>query len=93
MYVEDRLISLARVISGYATFAHIGDVFILGPHRGQGLAGWLLDCIRSHPDLQGLRRWMLATRDTHGLYARIGFTLLADPERFMKPSDSDVNQR
>jgi GNAT superfamily N-acetyltransferase len=77
-------IGFARVISDYATFAYLGDVFVLPEHRGQGLAKWLLECIMAHPELQGLRRWLLVTRDAHGLYQKSGFTPLAHPERLME---------
>jgi GNAT superfamily N-acetyltransferase len=90
VYDDVRQIGFARVISDFATFAYLGDVFILASHRGRGLAKWLLACIRSHPDLQGLRRWMLATRDAHGLYARVGFTQLGKPEIFMELADPGV---
>jgi GNAT superfamily N-acetyltransferase len=90
VYHDGRQIGFARVISDFATFAYLGDVFILAPHRGKGLAKWLLACIRSHPDLQGLRRWLLATRDAHGLYAQFGFTPLDRPEIFMELVDLDV---
>jgi len=73
----------ARVVSDRATFAWICDVFVLPEHRGQGLGKWLMECMTAHPELQGLRRWMLATRDAHDLYAQYGFTPLEDPSRFM----------
>ncbi len=92
VYHDGRQIGFARVISDFATFAYLGDVFILAPHRGKGLAKWLLASIRSHPDLQGLRRWMLATRDAHSLYAQVGFTQLRNPEIFMELADPDVYQ-
>ena len=77
-------IGFARVITDRATFAYLADVFVLESYRGQGLSKWLMECIQGHPDLQGLRRWMLATRDAHGLYRRFGFHELAGPERFME---------
>jgi len=86
----DRQIGFARVISDYATIAYLGDVFILPEYRGRGLSKWLMDCITRHPDLQGLRRWMLATRDAHGLYAQYGFTPLKNPEFFMERHDPNV---
>ena len=72
------------MISDYATFAYIGDVFVLEAHRGRGLSKRLMEAIVGHPELQGLRRWMLATRDAHGLYAQYGFTPLATPDRIME---------
>jgi GNAT superfamily N-acetyltransferase len=80
----DRQVGFARVISDRATIAYLGDVFILPEYRGKGLAKWLMGCVMSHPDLQGLRRWMLATRDAHGLYEQFGFKPLKNPDRFME---------
>jgi GNAT superfamily N-acetyltransferase len=79
-----RQVGFARVISDYATTAFLNDVFVLSEYRGRGLAKWLMECITSHPELQGLRRWMLATRDAHGLYEKFGFTPLKKPEVFME---------
>jgi GNAT superfamily N-acetyltransferase len=83
----ERQIGFARVITDRATIAYLGDVFILPEYRGRGLAKWLMECIVRHPDLQGLRRWMLATLDAHGLYARFGFTPLRNPDRMMERHD------
>jgi GNAT superfamily N-acetyltransferase len=84
LYKDDLQIGFARVVTDYATFAWVADVFILDEHRGQGLATWLMAVIVSHPDLQGFRRWVLATRDAHELYRRVGFTELNDPGRWME---------
>jgi GNAT superfamily N-acetyltransferase len=89
----DRHIGFARVISDCATVAYLGDVFILEEYRKRGLSKWLLECILSHPDLQGLRRWILGTADAHGLYARYGFTPLAAPERFMEKHNPEAYPR
>jgi GNAT superfamily N-acetyltransferase len=89
----ERQVGFARVISDLATFAFLADVFVLAEYRGRGLARWLVECVSSHPDLQGLRRWMLGTRDAHGLYAKIGFTPLKRPEIFMERHDPDVYTR
>lgn len=86
-------VGFARVITDRASFAYLADVFVLPAHRGQGLSTWLIDTIIAHPDLQGLRRWMLATRDAHALYARVGFEPLKTPERFMVIHDPDVYKR
>jgi GNAT superfamily N-acetyltransferase len=75
---------VARVISDFATIAYVGDVFVLETHRGRGLGKWLMECIVAHPELQGLRRWILTTRDAHGLYSQVGFTPVKWPERFME---------
>jgi len=79
-----RQIGFARVITDSATFAYLADVFILEPYRGRGLAKFLMESILKHPQLQGLRRWVLATRDAHALYRKFGFTPLAKPDRFME---------
>lgn len=88
-----RQVGFARVISDRATIAYLGDVFILPEYRGLGLSKWLMECIVSHPDLQGLRRWILATRDAHGLYGKFGFTPLKSPEIFMERHDPGVYRR
>jgi GNAT superfamily N-acetyltransferase len=75
----------ARVVTDYATFAWLADVFVLPAFQGQGLGKWLIGVIVAHPRLQGLRRWVLATKDAHGLYAQFGFMELHAPERFMEP--------
>ena len=86
-------VGFARVITDRATFAYLADVFVLEPHRGRGLAVWLMEAIRSHPDLQGLRRWILMTRDAHGLYEKSGFRTIEDPRRCMEIVDRDVYTR
>ncbi|MDZ4289054.1 MAG: GNAT family N-acetyltransferase [Prosthecobacter sp.] len=78
-----RQAGFARVISDYATFAYIADVFVLPEHRGHGVSKLMMSAIRAHPDLQGLRRLVLATQDAHGLYAQFGFLPLSHPEYFM----------
>lgn len=84
VYQGDRQVGFARVVSDRATFAYLGDVFILDEFRGQGLSKWLMETIIAHPDLQGLRRWVLATRDAHSLYEKYGFHQLVHPERWME---------
>jgi GNAT superfamily N-acetyltransferase len=71
---EGAQVGFARVISDFATIAYVGDVFVLETHRGRGLGKWLMQCITGHPALQNLRRWILTTRDAHGLYSQVGFT-------------------
>jgi N-acetylglutamate synthase-like GNAT family acetyltransferase len=83
-------VGFARVISDFATVAYIGDVFVLDTHRGRGLGKWLMECITQHPALQGLRRWILTTRDAHGLYSQAGFTPVKYPERYMERHDPSV---
>ena len=77
-------VGLARVISDFATYAYIADVFVLESHRGRGLGKSLMECVMQHPALQGLRRWSLTTRDAHTLYAQSGFGPLKFPERYME---------
>ena len=83
-------VGFARVISDCATFAYLADVFVLESHRGRGLAKWLMACIKGHPDLQGLRRWSLATRDAHGLYRQFGFDSPSDTQASMEILDRNV---
>jgi GNAT superfamily N-acetyltransferase len=90
IYHSDRQIGFARAITDRATFAYLADVFVVPAYRGRGLSKWLMQCILEHPDLQGLRRWMLATQDAHGLYERYGFTPLKRPERWMEIHRPDV---
>ena len=80
----ENLVGFARVVSDYATFAYVGDVFIAEEFRGRGLSKWLMETIVAHPDLQNLRRWVLATRDAHSLYEKFGFAGLRHPERWME---------
>lgn len=87
LYDGSRQIGLARVVSDYTTFAWLCDVFVHEDYRGQGLGKWLLEAVHSHPDLQGLRRWMLATKDAHGLYSQFGWVTLGPPERWMMKFD------
>jgi hypothetical protein len=84
LYQGERMIGLARVITDRATFAYLSDVFVLEAYRGQGLASWMLETIHGHPDLQGLRWWLLATRDAHALYLQAGYTALESPETLME---------
>jgi len=73
VYDGDALVGFARVVTDLATFAYIGDVFVLEAYRGRGLSKWLMECMVEHPDLRDLRRWHLVTRDAQGLYAKFGF--------------------
>lgn len=86
-------VGFARVITDAATFAYVADVFVLESHRGQGLGLWLMETIRAHPSLQGLRRWSLVTRDAHALYRQVGFTDVANPARWMEIVDREVYRR
>jgi GNAT superfamily N-acetyltransferase len=84
LYAGPRQIGLARVVTDYATFAYLCDVYVHADYRGHGLGQWLMSCVVAHPDLQTLRRFGLVTRDAHGLYAKFGWTALARPERHME---------
>lgn len=86
----ERQIGFARVVSDKATFAYIGDVFIIDEFRGRGLSKWLMQVIVEHADLQGLRRWVLATRDAHGLYRQFEFDELRHPTRWMERTAPDA---
>lgn len=83
-YLGREQVGFARVVTDRATFAYLCDVYVLDGHRGRGLAARLMDAVVAHPDLQGLRRFVLVTRDAHGLYERFGFAPLAGPEGFME---------
>jgi len=84
LYHGADLVGFARVVTDYATFAYVGDVFVLPAHRGRGLSKWLMATIAADPRLSGFRRWILATRDAHGLYAQAGYAALAQPDRWME---------
>ena len=84
LYRGGRQVGFARVVTDYATFAWLADVFVDEEFRGHGLGVWLVETILAHEDLQGLRRWILATRDAHELYRRFGFERLEGSERFME---------
>ncbi|MEP7317455.1 MAG: GNAT family N-acetyltransferase [Panacibacter sp.] len=92
VYCNNEQIGFARVISDKATFAYLGDVFILPAHRGKGLSKWLMKTIHAHPELQNLRRWWLGTKDAHGLYEQFGWTRITDDvsKRFMQKHNPDV---
>jgi len=77
-------VGFGRVITDSATFAYIADVFVLDAHRARGLGRWLIRCMQMTPELQGLRRWLLATRDAHEIYRSAGFETIAEPSRFME---------
>lgn len=93
VYEGNRQVGFARVITDKATFGYLADVFIDEAYRGRGLSKWLIEVILSHPDLQGFRRWMLATKDAHGLYAQFGFSPIDNPGRFMCRQVTDVYQQ
>ncbi|MGV7209419.1 GNAT family N-acetyltransferase [Oxalobacteraceae bacterium A2-2] len=92
-YLDGRQVGFARVTTDRATFAYLADVFVLPEHRGQGYSKRLIAAVMAHPDLQDLRRFMLATSDAHGLYAQFGFKAPARPEILMERTEPDVYKR
>ena len=85
-----RQVGFSRVITDYATFLYLGDVYVLEEFRGRGLSTWMMEVITDHPELQGFRRWALLTRDAHGLYEKFGWKPLAAPDRWMERHFPDV---
>ena len=92
VYRGDRQVAFARIVTDYATFAWVADVFVTPEHRGHGLSKWLMEVIIAHPHLQGFRRWVLATKDAHGLYEQFGFIKLYRPERWMERPDPQMKE-
>ena len=90
VYLGAQQVGFARVVTDKATFAYLADVFILESHRGKGLSKWLMEFITGHEELQGLRRFLLATKDAHSLYTQFGFEALANPSRMMENLKPDV---
>ena len=90
---EGRQVGFGRVVTDRATFGYLSDVFVIEEHRGKGLSRLIMDAVKAHPELQGLRRVLLATRDAHGLYAKYGFKPLVAPERMMEVLDADVYRK
>jgi GNAT superfamily N-acetyltransferase len=90
MWLGGRQVGYARVVTDRTTFAWVCDVFVLESYRGRGLSKWLMRTVVQHPELQGLRRWLLATRDAHGLYRHVGFAPLETPDRWMERSVRDA---
>ena len=84
MYLGDTQVGFARVVTDKASFAYLADVYVLEEHRRQGLSKRLVEAVLGHPELQGMRRFLLATKDAHGLYAQFGFKAPARPENFME---------
>ncbi|WP_343520336.1 GNAT family N-acetyltransferase [Sphingomonas sp.] len=92
-YRGDAQVGFARAVTDRATFAYLADVFVLPEHGGKGLAKAMVLALHEHPELRNLRRWMLATRDAHRVYAALGWAPIADPELFMQRHDPDVYRR
>lgn len=93
LYHNSKLVGFGRAVSDQATFAYLADIFVVPAYRGRGLGKWLVSCVLAHPELQGLRRWLLATRDAHRLYEQNGFVALRKPEWFMEINDPEIYQR
>ena len=91
VYEGSCMVAMARIVSDYATFAWLCDVFVREDYRGRGIGKWLMESILAHPELQGLRRWLLATRDAHGLYSQYGYTSLHNIERWMECINPDAS--
>ncbi len=89
----ERQIGFARVVTDRVTFAYLSDVYVLEEYRGQGLAKWLVTELQTHPELQGLRRWVLVTQDAQGLYGQLGFRPLQHPERYMEIVRANVYKK
>jgi GNAT superfamily N-acetyltransferase len=92
VYKDGKQVAFARAISDFATYAYVGDVFVLEEFRGHGLGKWMMECMVRHPALQNLRRWSLVTGDAHDLYAQFGFTPLKKPQNYMELHNPAVYQ-
>ena len=92
IYRGEQQVGFARVVTDYATFAWLADVFVLEEYRGRGLGKWLIEVILAHPQLQGFRRWALSTKDAHELYRGFGFNELTRPERWMERPDPNMQE-
>jgi GNAT superfamily N-acetyltransferase len=94
LYHKNKQIGFARLVTDKATFAYLADVFVIAEHRGNGLSKWLMQVIHAHPELQGLRRWVLGTRDAHGLYEQFGWTVFDEDtrKRFMQKHNKNAYQ-
>jgi len=92
IYKDGAQVGFARIVTDYATFAWVADVFVLPAHRSRGLSKWLMEVILAHPRLQGFRRWVLSTKDAHELYERYGFIKLHRPERWMERPDPNMKE-
>jgi GNAT superfamily N-acetyltransferase len=90
VFSKKSMVGFGRVVTDYTTFGYLADVYILEPHRGKGLAEWLVKTILAHPELQGFRRWLLATKDAHPLYVKLGFGPLKKPEMFMEINEPEI---
>lgn len=89
LYHANDQIGFARIVTDYATFAYLADVFVLPEWRGKGLSKWMMECIHAHPGLQNLRTWLLGTLDAHGLYEQFGWEVHPNPGRVMRRKTKD----
>lgn len=92
LYKHGAQVGFARVVTDFATFAWVADVFVIESSRGHGLGTWLIEIILAHPELQGFRRWTLATKDAHAIYRKFGFSELRRPERWMERRDPNTTE-
>lgn len=90
LFFNDNQVGFARVISDFSTIAYLGDLFILKEHRGKGLSRWMLEEIMNYPELRGLRRWILVTKDAHEVYQQYGWAMVARPENWLEIHDPEV---
>ena len=88
-----KLVAFGRFVTDYATFAYLADVFVVPAHRGKGLSKTMMAEVLARPEIQGLRRMLLVTRDAHGLYEKFGFEQVTDSRRFMQQVDPDIYTR
>ncbi len=86
-------IGYARIISDFATFAWLCDVYVEKDWRGKSLSKWIMECLVSHPDMKGLRRFCLATKDAHSLYSKYGFEITKTPENWMEIKDNNIYKK
>ncbi len=93
LYLKDKQIGFARIITDYSSVAYLGDVYVIPEYRGRSLSKWLMQIIVEYPELQGLRRWILSTKDAHGLYKQFGWKPVNYPERWMEIHDREVYSR
>ncbi|MBC3767672.1 GNAT family N-acetyltransferase [Neptunicella marina] len=90
IFQHDKQVAYCRIVSDFAIFAHLADVFVLDEHRGKGLSKWLVHAVKQHPQLQGLRKWTLATSDAHELYRQFGFSEPTSPHTLMEISNNQI---
>jgi GNAT superfamily N-acetyltransferase len=93
LFLGDRQVGFARAVTDRATFAYLADVFVIEGERGRGLGQWLVATVLAHPELSGMRRWLLVTRDAHALYRKFGFADVADPSTLLTRHDPDIYTR